>query len=258
MDSTTTEIGKLMILAIAIVTILGCFSVLLFIIFLKRKNQTIKSKEEAELVYKQELLKTQTEIQAQTMKHIGREIHDNVGQKLTLSSLYLQQMVFENKAPQINNTINNVNTIINESLNELRNLSKSLTDDTIENSSMIALIEKECEKVRELKKCTVVFENSLKADITSYQVKSILLRIVQEFIQNSVKHAQCKKINISLSNSYNELQMILKDDGQGFDITTKSEGIGLKNVKKRVEILKGTSILQSNTNGTKLTIKIPL
>ena len=128
------------------------------------------------------------------MKHIGREIHDNVGQKLTLSSLYLQQLVFENKAPQIADNINNVNTIINESLDELRNLSKSLTDDTIENSSMIALIEKECEKVRELKKCTVVFENNLKADITSYQAKSILLRIVQEFIQNSIKHAHCKKI----------------------------------------------------------------
>ncbi|MGB0879318.1 MAG: sensor histidine kinase [Polaribacter sp.] len=255
---STPEIGKLMILAIAIVTILGCFSVLLFIIFLKRKNQTIKSKEEAERIYKQELIKTQVEIQTQTMKHIGREIHDNVGQKLTLSSLYLQQLVFENQVPQVSEKINTVNDIINESLEELRSLSKSLTDDTIQNSSIIALIENECEKIRDLKKCAVSFENKLKTNVTSYQTKSILLRIVQEFIQNSVKHSQCKTIDISLSNLQNELQLMLKDDGQGFDVNIKSEGIGLKNIKKRVEILKGTSTLQSNKNGTKLTIKIPL
>ena len=223
-----------------------------------KKKKHLNELETVNLLHKKELLETQVEIQSQTMKHIGREIHDNVGQKLTLSSLYLQQLVFENKAPQIADNINNVNTIINESLDELRNLSKSLTDDTIENTSMIALIEKECEKVRELKKCTVVFENNLKADITSYQAKSILLRIVQEFIQNSIKHAHCKKIRISLSNLQNELQLMLKDDGQGFDTAIKSEGIGLKNIKKRVEILMGTSTLESNRNGTKLTIKIPL
>ena len=223
-----------------------------------KKKGHILELETADNLHKQELLKTQTEIQKQTMKHIGREIHDNIGQKLTLSSLYLQQLVFENKAPLVNKNINAVNDIINESLTQLRLLSKSLTDDVIEKRSIIELIETECEKIEGLKICNVFFKNELESDITSYQSKSILLRIVQEFLQNSVKHAQCKKINISLSNSTNQLQMGLKDDGIGFDVDAKYKGIGLNNIKKRIGMLNGTFTLESNKNGTKLILKIPI
>lgn len=223
-----------------------------------KKKAHVKELETKDFLHKKELLETQMEIQKQTMEHIGREIHDNVGQKLTLSSIYLQQLVFEKKVPQITENINTINDIINESLNELRHLSKSLTDDTIENNSITELIEKECKKIRYLKTCKIVFINRLKISITSYQIKSILLRIVQEFIQNSIKHSQCKNIYILLLNVENKLQMTLKDDGQGFDVERiKSNGIGLKNIKKRIKMLNGTSILQSDKRGTKLTLKIP-
>lgn len=233
------------------------------IVFIRQYRDKKKShKQELEIVnvlHKEEMLKTITEIQSETMKHIGREIHDNVGQKLTLSSLYLQQLVFENEIPEINNRINNVNDIINESLNELRQLSKSLTDDTIDNRSISTLIEEECRKINELKKCSVKFNNTLGLIIDSYQVKSVSLRVVQEFMQNSIKHSHCKQIDISLSNMQNDLQIILKDDGKGFDINKiKTKGIGLKNIQKRVSILNGNSILQSDEMGTKLTVKIPI
>jgi len=224
-----------------------------------KKKLHLKKLETVDMLHKKELLKTQTEIQKETMKHIGREIHDNVGQKLTLSSLYLQQLVFENKAPEITKNINEINAIINESLNELRHLSKSLTDDTIEEKSISELIEEECIKVRALKKYNIVFQNESYIALKSYQTKSILLRIVQEFLQNSIKHSQCKNIKISISNLKEELQLTLNDDGKGFDIkSVKPSGIGLKNIKKRIEIIKGTFNLESNSNGTKLTINLPV
>lgn len=86
------------------------------------------------------------------MKYIGREIHDNVGQKLTLASLYIQQLIFENNTPHINSTIDGVNDIINESLKELRQLSRSLTGDYIKCNSISELIKKECEKINIIKK----------------------------------------------------------------------------------------------------------
>jgi len=226
----------------------------------KKKKLHLEELETINLQHKKELLETQVEIQTQTMKHIGKEIHDNVGQKLTLSSLYLQQLVFENKSPQLNDSINDVNNIINESLNELRHLSKSLTDDTIENNSITELIDIECQKINQLKKCSFSYDDSpLTININSYQTKSILLRIVQEFMQNSLKHSQCKNIDISISNLKDELQMTLKDDGQGFDIMNlKSNGIGLNNIKKRIKILNGTATLQSDKTGTVLNLKIPI
>lgn len=224
-----------------------------------KKIENIKEKEKLQIMHQQELLTTQLEMQTQTMQHIGREIHDNVGQKLTLASLYTQQLAYENKAPHINDKIENIGNIINDSLAELRQLSKTLTDDTINNASIIELLQNECEKINYLKKCTVHFKTSQQKIACTYLVKSILLRIVKEFFQNSIKHAQCKNIQVSLTSNDDFIKLLLKDDGKGFDINNSSgKGIGLTNMKKRAELIGGIFQLESNEKtGTSLCIKIP-
>lgn len=223
----------------------------------KAHVEEIKTKNET---HKRELLETQVEIQTQTMQYIGQEIHDNIGQKLTLASLYTQQLAFENKAPQVNESIENISTIINESLSELRQLSKSLTDNAIETHTLNTLIANECGKINALKRCDVHFTNTENIKIESYQIKSILFRITQEFLQNSIKHANCKHINVALIKHNNTVTLKLKDDGKGFNTNTiKSTGIGLKNMKKRTALIGGTFKLESKeTQGTTLTIDIPL
>ncbi len=210
--------------------------------------------------HKKELLETQIEIQTATMKHIGREIHDNVGQKLTLASLYIQQLIFENKTPQINTTIDGINNIINESLQELRQLSKSLTDDYIASNDINKLLEQECQKTQAITKCTIAFLNRTQIDLESYHIKSVLYRITQEFLQNSMKHAHCKTIRVLLDSTPHAIILRLEDDGIGFDIDAqKSNGIGLQNIKKRAELIGGTLTLESIEKvGTTLILKIPL
>lgn len=233
------------------------------IIFIKQYKQK-KKEHNAMLLFQKkehqkELLENQIEIQNQTMQHIGREIHDNVGQKLTLASLYTQQLAYENKAPQINESIENISKIINESLSELRELSKSLTDDSIQDYSLYVLISNECKRVRKTKKCKITFDCEDKNVELDYQQKSILLRICQEFIQNSLKYSQCKHILIYISIEQNYLELELSDDGIGFDTSIKSNGIGIQNMKKRTALLKGTFEFSSFKDfGTNLHIKIPL
>lgn len=218
-----------------------------------------RSRKNAEITHKEQLSTVQLEMQQQTMQHIGREIHDNVGQKLTLASLYTQQLAFENKAPLIKNTIENISDIINQSLNDLRQLSKSLTDNTIKINTLYNLLALECEKCNEIKNCEMNLESNSKNMILPYQTKSVLLRISQEFIQNSIKHSGCKNINITLNKVSNKLQLCLQDDGKGFDVNKINSGIGLKNIKKRIEIIGGSYILESQEKtGTKLLIDIPL
>lgn len=208
--------------------------------------------------HQKELLSTQIEIQTQTMQHIGREIHDNIGQQLTLASLYTQQLAFENKAPHITENIENISKIINSSLSELRQLSKTLTDNTIENKNLVSLLKTECRKVNEFKNCEFTFSKEANKLQFSYETKSFLVRIVQEFLQNSLKHSDCKKINVHLQTDENNLILSLKDDGKGFDTNENKSGIGLKNIKKRTAMLEGTFDIKSNKNGTNLTIKIPI
>jgi len=197
-----------------------------------------KQKNEAEITHELQLSVVQLEMQQQTMQHLGREIHDNIGQKLTLASLYTQQLGYENKVPMIKSTIENISDIINQSLNELRQLSKNLTDNNIESSTLNQLLEIECNKFNDLKKCKITFSGELISSVLTYQSKSVLLRISQEFIQNSIKHSKCKNIYVSLNQTNKKIKLSLQDDGKGFDIkTNNSNGMGLSNIKSRIKLI---------------------
>ena len=252
----------LFLIIVSITIAIFITAILVFIIFYRKKVIKERSeKEEMKSEHQQELLTTQIEIQTQTMQHIGREIHDNIGQKLTLASLYTQQLAYENKAPQIKGSIESISTIINESLSELRELSKSLTDNSIDSNSISSLIENECSKINDLKITNVIFTTNANQIKLDYQRKSVLLRITQEFIQNSIKHANCHKISVSLHKTDHLLLLKLDDDGKGFDLNTSKQyksGIGLSNMKKRAEIIGGKYDIQSNTNGTKVLVEIPI
>lgn len=215
--------------------------------------------EQQHIEHQKELLSTQIEIQTQTMQHIGREIHDNIGQKLTLASLYAQQLTFENKVPESHQEIEKIVAIINQSLSELRELSKSLTDNIIDSQNIVQLLEAECNKINDLKIVSVHFRSNQKKVDLDYQTKSVLIRILQEFIQNSIKHANCKNITTQFQKKEAFLELTLQDDGIGFDVSkTISNGIGLTNMKTRTEIIGGTYHVESNEKGTALKIIIPI
>jgi len=225
----------------------------------KKKENQIQL-EQQHILHQKELLSTEIEIQSQTMQHIGREIHDNVGQKLTLASLYTQHLAYENKASSMNEKIENIGEIINQSLAELRHLSKSLTDNTIEKGNIFHLLRQEFARIEELKKYKVNLD-IINEDLTlPYQSKSVVVRVVQEFLQNSIKYANCKTLSISVVKIDHKLKIVLRDDGIGFDIeNSKGKGIGLANMKKRVELIGGRYLLQSTKNeGTTLTIEISI
>jgi signal transduction histidine kinase len=118
----------------------------------------------------------------------------------------------------------------------------------------------ECEKVNDLKNCTVTFSSNQKDIALPYQTKSILLRIVQEFLQNSIKHACCKNILVSITTEKTILYLSMGDDGNGFDTAEAGgKGIGLSNMKKRAELIGGIYQLESKTNfGTQINITITL
>jgi signal transduction histidine kinase len=226
---------------------------------IKKKEHNTMLQTQLE-IHQKELLSTQLEIQLQTMQHIGREIHDNVGQKLTLASLYTQQLAFENKAPLVKESIENVSKIINESLSELRELSRSLTDNSIETNTIYQLISQEVKKIKDLNLCSITFECNQKHNDLAYTQKAILFRIVQEFLQNSMKHAQCQSIAIQLNFNLDNVQLLIEDDGKGFDASKiNTTGIGLANMQKRTEMIGGTFVLESNLNkGTQLTVILPI
>jgi len=223
----------------------------------QRKKEYLIEIEIKNEIHQKELLATQLEIQQATMQQIGRELHDNIGQKLTLVSLYTQQLLYENKVPEVSERIEQVSQIINQSLQDLRSLSKTLTDDNISQKEIVTLIQEEVDNTNSFKKCKVNFNHNFENLDLDFVQKNMLLRITQEFIQNSIKHSRCKNIFIDLNTSHESFwELNIKDDGVGFDRSRiTSNGIGLTNMKNRAEIIGADFSLESQKNmGTTLNI----
>lgn len=248
-------------LTIALFNLFFVFFIVAVMIYIRkyqqRKKEYLNEIEINNEIHQKELLATQLEIQQATMQQIGRELHDNIGQKLTLVSLYTQQMLYENKVPEASERIEQVSQIINQSLQDLRSLSKTLTDDNINKKEIITLIQEEVDNTNSFKKCNIVFEHNFEKLDLSFIHKNVLLRITQEFIQNSIKHSQCKNVYIQLNTSEDLLwDLEINDDGVGFDTSkTLNHGIGLTNMKNRAKIINADFTIESEKNkGTQVKI----
>jgi len=217
-----------------------------------------KEKKDAAHQYELQIISSKNEIQQQTLDNIGKEIHDNIGQKLTLASLYTQQLEYENKSNEIKESITIISSIINETLSEMRELTKSFTNNSIGENIIYNLIKTECDRIKKLNQFNVRLLCNNKKIKLPLETKTILIRIVQEFFQNSIKHAECKNIIVAIYDNNDSIELSLLDDGIGFEFDTiYTNGIGLKNMKTRVELLNGTFLLESKlTIGTKVTVTL--
>ncbi|MBS1772866.1 MAG: two-component sensor histidine kinase [Bacteroidetes bacterium] len=251
---------KIFIILATLILLVFINGILIFVIqYRKRKLLHEKEKTMMNEQHTEELLQTKLEIQTQTMQDIGREIHDNVGQRLTLAAIYANQLSHSNNYPEITQRITEVGSIINESLSELRNLSRHLTNENTQATELKTLIESECARINALNICTVSCHFNRDNFSMFNTVKNFILRIIQEFIQNSLKHSGCKQITIAFTYTYTGLEVTATDDGKGFDTgNIQREGIGLQNMKKRAELIGAEfSINSQKHNGTQLHLFIP-
>jgi signal transduction histidine kinase len=252
----------LLILLIIISLIIFIFiigAVLFLFQYRKRRLLYDKEKSEIEKQHKLDLLNNQVQIQRETMDFIGREIHDSVTQKLTLASIYTQSMEFINQVPGSKEKLVDIGKIINNSLHELQDLSRSLTDNKLENISLDELIKGECEQVNKTGVCRAIYEVHHLPPIR-IAIKSSLLRVLQEFIQNSIKHGKCSQVRIIVRFADGNLNMNLEDDGMGFEPENiQSNGIGLDNMRRRIHMMGGNyQIITAPGKGFLLTLSIPL
>jgi signal transduction histidine kinase len=234
---------------------------ILVFVFQYRKRRILytKEKEEIEKQHHIELLNAQLQSQQETMQFIGQEIHDSVAQKLTLASIYAQQLEFENNNEQLHKKLKPVNKILGDSLLELRQLSKNLTDSKVQHEGFVNLVNQECEMINATGMCTAKTEIEEIAEL-GIPTKNSLLRIIQEFLQNSLKHSGCKQITVKINMQGRQLMIFMSDDGKGFvPEEVAHNGIGLDNIRRRVQHLGGTHDLYSTPGkGTRLELFIPL
>lgn len=216
-------------------------------------------KQNLQQKFRQELLRTQIEMQEQTFNTISQEIHDNVGQVLSLAKVQLN--IMEQKEMHSTELITEVKDNIGKAMADLRDIAKSLNSDRIEELELKELIETEFNRInRSGVLQTYLYVKGVEKPVNT-QKKLILFRIIQESFQNIFKHAQATIIVLVLKFHEQQLQVLIYDNGKGFDpvqLNKNMKGLGLRNMEMRCKLIHGSLEVESSPgNGTTLKITIP-
>ncbi|WP_369048826.1 sensor histidine kinase [Tenacibaculum sp. UWU-22] len=233
----------------SVLVLLMAFTVIvLFVVFQRRKNKLLEAQKEAKKRFENEIAKTQIEIREETLRNISWELHDNIGQLLTLAKIQIQTATKEN--------VKEVSETISKGLNEVRLLSKLINPEIIKNIQLKEAIQLEIDRFNRLNFIASNLYVIGEEQPIDEKAAIIIFRILQEFFSNTIKHSKASKLNVILDFKKNELNIKAEDDGIGFNADTiKSKGIGLSNIKSRAALIKAEINLTSKNNkGTTLII----
>jgi len=244
--------------SIIVIAVIAITIILFFIVFQKRKNQLLLDKVEQQKQFDDELIKTQQEIQEETLKHVGRELHDNIGQMLVLATMQMKAAANVAK-DEAKSKVNNASEALKSTLEEVRALSRSLNSDVIFNLGFDATVKNEVERLNKtgLIQSTISITGE-KVNFENKKDEIILFRILQEFSSNTLKYAEAEHLNVTLDYQEEQLCIRVKDDGIGFNPDSVEKGSGLINMQKRAELINADFKLDSKLeNGTILNIEYP-
>ena len=240
----------IIITAIAIPITLVIIVIVLFSVFARRKNRLLLEQQKVKETYERELAESQIEIREETLRNISWELHDNIGQLMTLAKIQAQMAL---EKPEM---IVEVSQTIGTGIDELRALSKLINPEALKSLSLKESITLEIERFNRLKfiKAQLIINGNVLPIETNTQI--ILFRILQEFFSNTIKHSKASSLNVILNYSENELEITAVDDGVGFDKNDNFMGIGLKNMTTRAKLIHSILKIDSVKNeGTTLHLK---
>lgn len=201
----------------------------------KRVQQEVKMAQ-LQVDYEKELRLVESEVQEQTLTNVSRELHDNIGQLLTLIRLQLEQETIDDE--EMATRFEPMDKTITDTIDQVRLLSHSLNTDHLEQAGLTAAISKEIKRIKQIKNINIHWQNDDKEPTVGNDQKIMVFRIFQELLNNALKHARAKNLYITLNGGEGFL-LSIEDDGKGFDVTetlNSGKGSGLLNMLKRAKL----------------------
>ena len=207
--------------------------------FLRFSNKKLSGFLDEKLDTQKKLTEAIIKAQEEERKQLGEELHDNINQVLATTKLYLE-LARENPSMQgdmILRSSENISVVIAE----LRKLSKSLSPPSLGDLGLVPSIEDLLNSILHASKLQVsFFHDEFNEDSIDNEKKLTVYRIIQEQMNNILRHANAHDVTIELKNNESHLNLTISDDGVGFDPDVPFTGIGLKNIKNRAKLYNGT------------------
>lgn len=250
MEGEDNQIVFVLFAGAFLAALMATFVVAMVILHRQRQVQNKQRMNQLQMEHEKTLLNIENEIQQDTMSHIGRELHDNIGQLLSLSKLYLGSSKPDRQAEG--------RELITKVISEVRGLSKTLNLDWVESISIGEFVQQQLDKIQATGFCQTTLEMEEESWELDKNQKLVLIRVIQECLNNAMKHAAPDHISIKLVNLSENKEIQIRDDGRGFDTTVASEGSGMYNLKKRMETIGGQFLIHSSPgNGTEIKLILP-
>lgn len=225
-----------------------------------KRNKEKRKQLQHKLALKDALaqIKTQNKLQKQRTR-ISRDLHDNIGSQLTfiISSIDNLKFLTKSSNEKLKNKLSNISAFTSNTISELRDTIWAMDKNEITIEDLQTRVLRIVEKIKIAKKSTTInLEVNVSSKIVFTSIKGInIFRVIQEAINNALKHANATKISISLNENQNNIIITIKDNGKGFDLNNVTLGNGLKNIKSRIEEIGGTFTIDSSINtGTTITV----
>lgn len=224
---------------------------------MKRKKKHLEEKQKMQQSFEQTLAQSQLEIQEQTFNAISQEIHDNVGQILSLAKVQLN--IVEEQIQDAPVLLKESKENISRAMTDLRDIAKSLNTDRIEKLSLVQAIEQEVEHLNKTNTIAASVEVNGEEKNMDAQKKLIVFRMIQEALNNALKHAGAAVLKIMIDYTKEQVAISIEDNGKGFETTNENNnGLGLQNIIKRTALIGGHANITSEINrGTVITLNIP-
>ncbi|WP_433744839.1 sensor histidine kinase [Falsibacillus pallidus] len=204
------------------------------------------------------------EAQEDERKRLSREIHDGPAQMLAnvLMRSDLIERVYKESGPgEALKEVNSLKHMVRSALYEVRRIIYDLRPMALDDLGLVPTLKKYLHTIEEYNKLTsILFTNIGQENRLPSKYEVALFRLIQESVQNALKHAEAKEIHVKLEVRSNHVLVIVKDNGKGFDASMKKQGsFGIMGMKERVELLDGEiSIDSKEGQGTLVIIQVPL
>lgn len=263
MDTNENDIYVMIIGGTIVLLLLLCFIISFLFIYKTRQERYKREVESMKEQYTQDILKTELEMKERTLKNISEEIHDNVGQVLSLAVLNLSAIEMQD-AETAEAKIDHVTNLVKKAVSDLRNLSKTMDASNIVQAGLVAIVRFELELLEKTgiyKTNFVLAGNEKRLDSSR---ETVAYRIVQECLNNMMKHAQACAIDIAMVFRNDALLIEINDNGIGFEpdkINARSlsqSGSGIRNMNNRASMIGAVLMINSvPSQGTKVSLTIP-
>lgn len=210
---------------------------------------------EEKISRQQEITKAVIHTQEKERSEIGKELHDNVNQVLTTIKLYIENIrAFPDQSHLF---LEKSIDLTQRTINEVRFLAKQLVTPVMHDLGFKATVDELITHYKSLQLFELLLEFNVNEQKLETGVKLTMYRIIQEQLNNIVKHAKASFVKISIQEKDELLKVTVEDDGVGFDTQSVHHGIGLKNIRNRTEAYKGIlKIVSSKGNGCTLEVSL--